>query len=71
MSRVSKLNLENNAGKVIYLHPSSKRQLKGKAWRTTLELNGEWARRALALDFSRVSQAFREREYEEKNLEDI
>ncbi len=65
MSEVLKLILENNAGEIIYIHPLPKERFKEKAWRTTLELNGEWARRALGLEFESVSQAFRERGYEE------
>ncbi len=57
--------LDKDAGRIIYFHKVSGEQFIEKAWRVCLELNGEWARRALALDFKRVSLAFRRRRYKE------
>jgi hypothetical protein len=65
MGRVLTLDLDNQAGKVSYLHPVPHEQFIEKGWRTLLELNGGWARRALAIDFSRVSAALRSAGYKE------
>src|SRR3989344_645296 len=57
--------LENGAGKIIYVHPASEETFISKTWRVLLELDGEWARKALALDFQKVRRELKKRRYKE------
>lgn len=65
MAEVLELVLKNNAGKISYVHSLNEERFIEKSWRTTLELNGVWARRALKVEFEEVYREFRKRGYEE------
>lgn len=57
--------LENGAGRLAYVHPDTE-VFVPKAWRLMLSLNADWARKALALDFSEVSPQFQKKGYVEE-----
>src|SRR3989344_6584336 len=59
--------LENGAGKITYIHPVPEQRFMSKAWRTLLELDGNWARKALALDFQKVRRELKKRRYKESS----
>ena len=60
---VLELVLEGNAGKIVYAHPAQQEQFISKAWRVRMELDWDWAKKAMQLNFQEVCQAFKKNRY--------
>ena len=66
MSRLLEMALDNDAGKIVYFHPADREKYVNKGWRVCLELNGDWARKALTSDYSKISLELKKKRYEER-----